>query len=194
MKNIKFALLMNIFCYFNASLGLDKEVIKQTIANMVQVDQNLRSKLNFSNLNESMLVEMRKLDLLHTESLKNILRQFFWVTISEFGAQTDHGAWLLVQHADHDLEFQKDILLRLEQLYKKQETDAKNFAYLYDRIAMAENRPQRYGTQGLIKDGKWVLCETEDLAQLDERRLSVGLSSYKDYKDQITAIYTLSVE
>ena len=56
---------------------------------------------------------------------------------------------------------------------------------------MNEKLPQRYGTQGLIENGKWVLYDTQDFPNLDQRRLEMGLSTYQDYKDQLASMYKL---
>lgn len=182
--------LLSTILLINAQ-DLCKQHVKQKLAAMVNADQKMRRKIDFLHLDESLIQEMRKIDETNAKALKAILNAYNWITISEFGKEADHHAWLLVQHADHDLSFQKEVLNRLEKLYPVHETNACNYAYLYDRVAVAENRPQLYGTQGSIRDGKWIPYEIENVENLDASRSSVGLSSYNEYVNLIHAAYNL---
>lgn len=124
----------------------------------------------------------------HTSTLKRWLAEIEWLTISRFGEQADHDAWLLVQHSDHDGAFQQDILRRLERL-PAGETKPSNIAYLYDRVATHQGRPQRFGTQGeCVGQGKWRASPTEDLEGVDERRAAAGivftLAQYEELASQ----------
>ncbi|MEM1009351.1 MAG: DUF6624 domain-containing protein [Myxococcota bacterium] len=78
----------------------------------------------------------RDIDTGNTKELKKLLQVHApWFTISKFGKVTSSNAWLLVQHADHDRAFQKQILKVLAKLHKKGESSPQNYAYLYDRVA-----------------------------------------------------------
>ncbi len=179
-------------CYRKNENSLsDKNYIKTVLSKMVSIDQALRAKVAHaqSTVDESLWNEIKKIDREHTKTLKEILNYYYWITIPEFGKEADGHAWLLVQHADHDPEFQKEALHRLEKLYPSQETSPTNFAYLHDRVAKNEKRPQRYGTQGTVKDGKWVPYEIEDPNSLDYRRSVVGLPSFQEYLKLINEVY-----
>lgn len=49
-------------------------------------------------------------------------------------------AWLLVQHMDHDISFQKWFLALLPK-------NSEEYRYLYDRVAVNTGNPQKYNTQ-----------------------------------------------
>jgi hypothetical protein len=129
----------------------------------------------------------QKLDSQNTADLRELLKLYSWFTVSEFGQVSDQNAWLLVQHADMNPDFQREILLKLEALYPKGETKAANYAYLYDRVAASWQDPskrtlQRFGTQGTcVGPGKWEPLPVEDPANLDVRRASVGLRPESEY-------------
>ncbi len=166
-----------------------KEQIKRRLKEMVRADQEMRFKIMDSSIpqdiDESAKLALERIDKENITCLRQILSQYNWVTISEFDKEADHNAWLLVQHADNDPEFQKDILTRLEKLYPSHETSPVNYAYLYDRVAINEGRPQRYGTQGTISNGKWIAYLIEDQDNLDAHRKSVGLPSFQEYLDMV---------
>lgn len=52
---------------------------------------------------------------------------------------------------------------------------------LTDRMLLAQGKPQRYGSQFLIKDGVPTLHPTEDRVGLDARRAAMGLAPIADY-------------
>jgi hypothetical protein len=118
---------------------------------------------------------MTAIDCDNTAWLRGELANIAWFDIPTYGAEADNNAWLLVQHADRNPEFQREMLERLEKL-PPEATSRKNLAYLHDRVARAAGKPQRYGTQGACQpDGTWVPHQTEDPANLDQRRQALGL-------------------
>jgi hypothetical protein len=145
------------------------------------------------------------LDAYTRRELKNILasdvvqRAGGWITISGFGEKAAEDAFIVVQHADDDPDFQKEILEKLEGLYQAGEADPRTYAYLYDRVAVVMAYPghrqlQRYGTQGgegcgYNEEGfqtiPWKPFPMEDPARVDERRASVGLFPMAEYVRRI---------
>jgi hypothetical protein len=116
-----------------------------------------------------------------TAWLRGQLEAIGWFDIPTYGAQADKDAWLLVQHADRDREFQRNTLAYLQGLPPGQ-TDPRNLAYLWDRVANGEGRPQRYGTQGQCQpDGTWKPGDVEDFDRLDERRASLDLEPIAEH-------------
>jgi hypothetical protein len=71
-----------------------------------------------------------------------------WVRSGRDGAAAADVAWLLAQHADRDRPLQKLILGQMAPLLDTGDIDPSNYGYLYDRVAVGDGRPQRYGTQG----------------------------------------------
>lgn len=132
---------------------------------------------------------LRGIDEENSEAMKSLLTVRKWFTISEFGAIADNNAWLVVQHADHDLGFQKDVLKRLASLYPKGETSRRNYAYLSDRVAIAERRAQLFGTQGRCTGpGVWEPSVIEDLAHVDLRREEMDLEPLAAYMGRFREI------
>lgn len=125
----------------------------------------------------------------NTAALKGLVERYGWFNVSTFGEEADRNAWLLVQHADQDVAFQKQILEVLEGLLPLGETKPSNYAYLWDRVAVAEGRPQRYGTQGrCVGSSRWEPHELEDPARVDELRRSVGLGSLAEYEKLVSEL------
>ena len=102
------------------------------------------------------------------------------------GDGAEHFGWLIVQHADLNPNFQRDVLRRLEPLLAQGRVRSRDYAFLWDRVAVADKRPQRYGTQFSCENGAWApIGGIEDPDQLDARRKKMGLPPFRDDLDQI---------
>src|SRR5438093_7463599 len=87
-----------------------------------------------------------ELDRRQTSRLREIVDEIGWPSIQRIGAEAAHAAFLLVQHADQDLPFQKRCLALMRAL-PPGPASSRNVAYPEDRVLVGEGRPQRYGTQ-----------------------------------------------
>lgn len=114
-------------------------------------------------------------DRVNTARMKEIVAQYGWPGHSLVGEEGALAAWLLVQHADEDVGFQKHCLELLRTAVAAGEASAKHLAFLTDRVRVNEGKPQLYGTQLKARDGNWESADIEDVARLDERRAAVGL-------------------
>lgn len=118
----------------------------------------------------------------NTAWLKADIAAHGWYLISTHGEEAASAAWLMAQHADRDRAFQRHVLTLLEPLVAAGETSASNYAYLYDRVAVGENRPQRYGTQGrCVAKGVWEPDELEDPERVEALRDEVEIGSLAEY-------------
>jgi hypothetical protein len=80
----------------------------------------------------------------------------------------------------------------VEQMASEKLIEKDDFAVLFDRVALGQNRPQRYGSQtvqfGTPGDMQLYVWPVENPATLDSLRESVGLSPLADYLDQLVEI------
>lgn len=172
----------------------NKNWVLEKLSHMVEVDQYMRNYTstpytqNYSEKEKAYFEtefawRFESVDVENTIELKKLLKVYRWFTISAFGLKGDNDAWLLVQHADKDLKFQKSILKILKQLYPLGETNKSNYAYLYDRVKVGEGKLQLYGTQGMcVGPQKWEPREIEDPANVDTRRKEMGMVKMSVYK------------
>jgi len=151
------------------------------IAAMCEVDQTMRKAAMEGGTWDP------EIDRRHTERLKAIIADIGWPARTHVGEKASHGAWLLAQHADHDVDFQRECL-RLVREAGPGEALPADVAYLEDRVAVHEGRPQRYGTQFRAgPDGGTEPSPIEDPDRLDERRRAVGLGPFEEYERLIRA-------
>ena len=153
--------------------GLSNLVTDAEILAMAEEDQAARRRVMAPNEpTPADFARLTAMDERNTARMKEIVKTHGWPGKSLVGDDGSRRAWLLVQHADRDVAFQKECLALLEEAVKSGEADGVNLAYLADRVATAEGRKQVYGTQ--FGDGEPLPIEDE--ANVDARRKAIGLA------------------
>ena len=109
--------------------------------------------------------------------LRELIAEHGWPSEDIAGKDGAEAAWFIAQHAIGEPEFQRDALKFLQAASAAGKCPAWHAAYLEDRIAMQEGRPQRFGSQWMDdpRDGltrPWKLAVPDQVNQL---RASVGL-------------------
>lgn len=164
---------MPVLCSAAAAETIARPDLRDELLAMVAVDQAGRKA---AEINGS--TELGRIDRENLLRMKEIIAKDGWPTRSLVGEAASQAAWLLVQHADSDPEFQLKILARLKPLVTTHEVAPKEYAYLYDRT----HDPQLYGTQGDCAGlAMWKPRPIDDPANVDRRRREVGLPPIKEY-------------
>ena len=122
----------------------------------------------------------------NTAWIKDVVTRLGWPHHGMVGEDGAHAAWLLVQHADEDPTFQAKCLALMAALVEREQVSEIDYAYLYDRVAVAQSRPQRYGTQF---DETRRPRPIEDPDNVDARRIRIGLSTLAEYEQMMTEMY-----
>ena len=113
--------------------------------------------------------------------LKDVIAGHGWPGKSLVGDDGAQAAWLLVQHADADPEFQRQCLDLMTAAVEAGEAKKHLLAYLTDRVLLAEGRQQEYGTQVVARGGQWVPRNLRDPDDVDARRAAAGLDTIAEY-------------
>ena len=173
------------------SNALSKELRTEILAMRVE-DQSAREKLtDLKNATTENFEVIAQIDKSHNNRLKAIISFYGWPGIQLVGLEGSSAFWLLVQHQDGDLEFQKMCLELLKDAVANRDAKACDYAYLLDRVLKNQKLPQVYGTQWDEQDGKYTLYPVENPVSLDKRRLEVGLCSMEDYQEIMKTMYHL---
>ena len=157
---------------------------------MATADQALRHRIKhldgMTPARHKLMDRLRIVDHENTRRLKAIIAQCGWPSKAKYGESAAGAAWLLAQHADHDLPFQRQALAHIEQAAADggQPLD-QLFALLSDRVATAERRPQLYGTQLMAPADKPCAFDfqaMDDRAKVEARRKAMGMPPLADYR------------
>ena len=143
------------------------------IERMAKIDEDMRHRTLENGLWDGAV------DAKNTARMKEIVAKIGWPTISKVGKQASSDAWLLVQHADYQVEFQ-ECCLALMKTEPKGEIYLRNIAMLEDRVRVNRNQPQMYGTQFRQDTGEHKPLPIEDAANVNERRREMGLGPLEE--------------
>lgn len=156
--------------------------LAKEILQMAKVDQKIRKAF----LNDASLAkELEKIDISNLKRLKKIIKKFGWPTIQLVGKRASNLVWLLIQHADHDLKFQKFCLRLMIKEAKRGDVLWENVAYLTDRVIVNSDKPQLYGTQFYDRERELIPRKILDISNLNKRRKRMGLEPFEKYKKKL---------
>jgi hypothetical protein len=153
--------------------GLSRELIA-----LRDEDVRVRSELAAANeLGGPYVPRMEAVHIRNAARLRELIDQYGWPAGDIAGNDGAKAAWFIAQHAVGEPAFQRQALLLIQECVAEHRVPASHAAFLEDRIAMQEDRPQRFGTQWIDdpRDGRirpWTLLEPE---RVNELRASVGL-------------------
>ena len=153
------------------------EALREELIAMRAEDLRVREELLQSGeLGQGYAPRMEAVHHQNAARLREIIAEHGWPDRELAGDDGTLAAWFIAQHAIGEPDFQRQALRLIREKVKQGKVPPAQEAYLFDRIAMYEGRPQRYGTQSLpCADGQYRRWTTEDPDHLNERRGMVGL-------------------
>ncbi|MEO0404499.1 MAG: DUF6624 domain-containing protein [Bacteroidota bacterium] len=124
----------------------------------------------------------------HQKRLKQIFDQYGFVGFDLAGQDGSRNFWLMVQHSDHDPEFQTEVLEKMKIEVDKGNAIPSNYGLLVDRVNLNTGKKQVYGTQVRYNKttGQAYPKPLRDSTTVNERRASIGLESIQEYLNSMT--------
>jgi hypothetical protein len=191
MRNTMFFVLFMLLLMLNSCKLISKPYTKEMKENlivMVKEDQRIqtdpydRTKPNAS---DSIKKRMHEIFVDNYRTIKGYFKTNGYPGIKENGEYTSYSFWLLVQHCDHDVNFQEKVLKQIKKQLRKSNAKPSNYAYLYDRVMKNKGKKQLYGTQMEMKrdpiSKKQKSYPIEDEANVNKRRKIMGLETLEEY-------------
>jgi hypothetical protein len=156
---------------------IHEELRRELIALRAE-DMRVRAELVAANeLGGAYVPRMEAIHVQNAARLRALIHEHGWPAEDIAGEDGAEAAWLIAQHAIGEPDFQRQALLWIQECSAGGRGPAWHAAYLEDRIAILEGRPQRFGTQWIDdpRDGRsrpWTLADPE---RVNELRARVGL-------------------
>ncbi|WGM30951.1 DUF6624 domain-containing protein [Brevundimonas sp. NIBR11] len=124
--------------------------------------------------NDALWAPVTAMDHRLTAKLLKMIPPKGWFLQSVYGRQGAGAAFLIIQHSE--LEHWRRFVPVLEPLVATGEVEGQSYGLMYDRLAINEGRPQRYGTQMTCVGGRWVIDREnlEDPENVEARREAMG--------------------
>jgi hypothetical protein len=114
--------------------------------------------------------------------LESLLSQKGWPKRSEVGPEAASAAFFILQHSNADA--QQKYISMFERCCRENEGSWQQYALMFDRMRMNQNKPQRYGTHTFLDPNAGSpneLYPLEDEAKVEEWRREIGLEPLKAY-------------
>lgn len=193
MKVFYSILTMLLLTACNSSNSTDKlltEVLYKDQYVRLQMQELTKAVNNDGNaeLIDSLIVLSENIERIDKENIAvidSLLQQGLPKGLSEESYKT---IWIVIDHAS--LEKQVQHLSIIEKMSSEGLIDVDNYAILFDRIAMKQNRPQRYGSQsvqfGTPGNMHLYIWPVENAESLDSLRETVGMGPILKYLEQLT--------
>ncbi|MFN0257483.1 DUF6624 domain-containing protein [Pedobacter ureilyticus] len=163
------------------------EDIAKNIIELKNADLALRDELiQRGRLSEGYDEEMKALHNRNAIALNAIINYIGYPTITKVGKEASEAAWLVIQHAIEQPQFMKRCVQLLQTAVHENEADPKSLAYLTDRIAVFEGKPQSYGTQfDWDENGDLSPNAFDNLLEVNKRRKMLGLNTLEEQTELI---------
>ena len=174
------------------SLQVENLALRTELLRMVEADQAIRHELiekGIENADSLSRARMDSVDAATQARLEQIIRQHGWPTSEVVGRDGVGAAYTIAQHGD--LAFQQQVLPHVRASYERGDLDGQSYALLLDRVLEKEGKPQRYGTQADLRDGKLTLGPLEDSTQVDAWRAELGMMPLEEYVQFLKEMYQI---
>ena len=184
---MKFILFIILFCLVNRSFSqtkIEDTVLVKLIDSLYKADQATAQ----IKPGDSAAAAFQRVVRTNFPLVSQIFEQYGFPNYQLVGKKTSDQYFLLVQHSDMDVQFQKKVLAKMEKEVMDGNASGKNFAFLTDRININEGKPQVYGTQ-VHMSGHTIIKNCIDVENLDKRRKAVGLEPIKEYLDRCNEVF-----
>lgn len=161
----------------------DQHEIRHRLLALAAEDERLRETLaSDGSLFKGYNPEMRALHERNAAEHQTIIDEHGWPGFALAGRDGAAAAWRIAQHAIAMPDFQRRCLRLLTEAVARGDADPQHAAYLEDRIAFNERRPQRYGTQfDWGEDGDMAPWRVDDFDAVDKRRRALGMTPFADH-------------
>ena len=110
-----------------------------------------------------------------------IVDEYGWIGAGQIGEDANRAMFLVVQHADHDV--QKKYLPIVRKAVQEGNAKAGSLALLEDRLMIREGKPQIYGTQVSwnMETNHYYVLPLVDPENVNKRRKQIGMPPIENY-------------
>jgi len=129
--------------------------------------------------------------LINQEKIKVLYKKYGYLGEKKIGDDGASDFWVVIQHADNDVAFQKEMLKAMQVEIEAGSKDKYNYAMLEDRINTNLNKPQRFGSQLTYnKKGQAIpKIGLVDSTIVDSLRKEYELPDFKTYYNEMTTMH-----
>ncbi|WP_435577845.1 DUF6624 domain-containing protein [Gilvibacter sp.] len=123
--------------------------------------------------------------------LIEILEAYGYPGFDLVGEAGESNFWVIVQHCDHDPEFQQEVLSLMKVEVDKDNASPQNYGLLVDRVNLNTGKPQVYGTQVTYNHdiAQAIPINLADSVTVNDRRSALGMEPLEVYLNDMTLMH-----
>ena len=176
------------------TLAQSMPALRDELLQMQERDQAVRDKCTGTadEQTKCILKVLEEVDRPHTKRLNEIFNKSGFPVMSQVGSDGVKAFVLLMQHSG-DIELRKKSEKGMKQAFKDKVLSANEYTNFIDRLLNDQGKPQIYGSNFQMKDGKMVMHPVKDPKNLDKRRKAIGLPPISEYVKMLKEAYKLEV-
>jgi hypothetical protein len=174
---------------------VQNEELRREIVRMVTEDQAVRVGVGEGGKMpaEAEVRAMLGRDKANSKRMLRILKEHGFPSVRMVGKDATRSFVTMLLHS-HSLELQKKALPHVERAARRGEIPMDDYAMLVDDKLGNEGKPQLYGTNFTLVNGKLALSKTQDPARLDARRRRLGLAPVAVYAKRLAEGYNTPLD
>ncbi|CAM3340345.1 DUF6624 domain-containing protein [Empedobacter stercoris] len=177
----------------------DKIFIKTEFENMRNIDQiyagvppkDLVEKYGKDESWEIFYKKRDSVNLNNQSKAKTYFNKYGFIGTTNFDKRTSGNFWIIVQHADNDIDFQKEVLKKMKREIRKNNAMKSQYAMLEDRVNVNLNKKQRFGSQVTYNENGQAIPINGliDSTNIENIRKEYELPTFKQYYNEMTKMH-----
>jgi len=186
-------------CHINKITQEEKHAVINKLDDLMKIDQKyagippgeLIEKYGNEEAWEIFKKRRDSVAIKNQQIVKEIFNSYGFIGEKNFNKSASKNFWLIVQHADDDIQFQDEILKVMHKELKKGNANKQSFAMLEDRINVNKGKKQRFGSQLTYnKFGQAIpINGLIDSINVESLRTEFNLPSFKNYYNEMTIMH-----
>lgn len=127
----------------------------------------------------------------HEKRMQEIFNNNGFAGYDLVGEDASRSFFLMVQHSDHNPEFQGRVLEKMKIEVDKNNANSSSYGLLVDRVNLNTGKAQIYGTQVTynMNTGQAYPRKLVDSTNVNERRKSIGLEPIETYLNDMSEMH-----
>ncbi|WP_413531686.1 DUF6624 domain-containing protein [Empedobacter brevis] len=201
MKKILFIILgsITLSCQTSKINEEDKTRIKAEFEAMRNIDQvyagippkEMMEQYGRKKAWEIFYQKRDSVNLTNQKIAKSYFKKYGYIGSKDFDRRTSGNFWIIVQHADNDIKFQKQVLTKMRKQIKKENAIKSQYAMLEDRVNVNQNKKQRFGSQVTYNKYGQAIPKNGliDSLNIETLRKEYELPTFKEYYNEMTEMH-----
>lgn len=189
-------LIISLLCFAaEANAQVVNENLREELIAMRDQDQRARDECNIGTTDERVkcyATMSATVDKANTRRINEIYRSIGFPDAKKVGKDGVDAFLLILQHSN-DIELKQKCLTGITKAFQAKQLSASDYANFTDRLLFNLGKPQVYGCNFELMDGKLVMSKTKNLKDLDRRRKKIGLPPIAEYAAKLKEVYNLEV-